>query len=825
MTDTAPPETAVTITVNGHDIAAQPGQLVIDACQESGTYIPRFCYHERMKPVGMCRMCLVEIDTGRGPALQPSCMITVTPGMKVDTESAATTKAQDGVLEFLLLNHPLDCPVCDKGGECPLQDQTVAYGPGESRFVEEKRHFEKPIPINDNVYLDRERCILCDRCTRFASDVAGDPLIHFVDRGNQTQVATFPDHPFASYFSGNVVQICPVGALTAKPYRFKARPWDLEEVASTYPNPMGDRITVQSSRNQVLRFLGLDSDAVNWGWLADRERFSFEAFQSPARLGVPQLNQGGGLEPTTWNAAMDAAAAALRTAMEHHGPGSVAVLGGARLLNEDQYAWAKLAKGVIGTDNVDADLGDTLAPHVLLGLPRATIAQACRPGGTVILLGVDPKEELGTLYLRLRHAVREEKVALIEFTPAATGLSSLAAARLHARPGEAGAVAAALVGDGEEAGGVSADQIAAARALLDGRPITVVFGRGSLAEHPGVVTEALGHLSTIPGVGFLPALGRGNLHGALDMGLRPGLLPGRTTLTTGRASFSAAWGDTPQDTGLDARGIFEAAANGRIEVLVLLGADPLTDFPDPALAIRGLVGAKTVIAVDLFATPSVASASIVLPAAAFTERSGSVTTIEGRIQPLRQKVTPPGTARPDWMIAAELAVRLGADLGLEAASDVWTELAPLSAVHGAVTAAAIDEAPDGLLVTATGRVAFEAPGESLPLRPVDGYALRLVVARRMFDNGTIVQMSPSLARLAGPAALRLNEYDFNRLGVAGGTLVRVSSSVGSLEVPAVAHTGVPRGVAVIDLNRSGADPRQLIDPAASSVDVRIETVS
>jgi NADH-quinone oxidoreductase subunit G len=221
----APKKTTVTVDIDGVAIEAEPGELVIAAAQRHGTYIPRFCWHERMNPVGMCRMCLVEVDTGRGPALVVSCMAPVSEGMRVVTDSPKVKKAQEGVLEFLLANHPLDCPVCDKGGECPLQDQAFSHGPGESRFVEEKRHYEKPIPISELVVLDRERCILCDRCTRFASEVAGDPLIHFTHRGNTTQVLTFPDEPFSSYFSGNTVQICPVGALTAKPYRFKARPW------------------------------------------------------------------------------------------------------------------------------------------------------------------------------------------------------------------------------------------------------------------------------------------------------------------------------------------------------------------------------------------------------------------------------------------------------------------------------------------------------------------------------------------------------------------------------------------------------------------------
>ncbi|HZI45939.1 MAG TPA: 2Fe-2S iron-sulfur cluster-binding protein, partial [Ilumatobacter sp.] len=260
MTDVAAPRNeappadpnAVAVTINGVPVTARKGELIIAAAERVGVYIPRFCYHPRMKPVGMCRQCIVEVDSGRGPALMPSCMFPVAPDMKIDTESATVKRIQEGMLELLLANHPLDCPVCDKGGECPLQDQSFSHGPGESRFVEEKRHYEKPIPLSDLVLLDRERCILCDRCTRFADEVAGDALIHFIERGNTTQVMTFPDEPFSSYFSGNTVQICPVGALTASPYRFKSRPWDLAESEGTCTGcSVGCRITVQSSRDEV----------------------------------------------------------------------------------------------------------------------------------------------------------------------------------------------------------------------------------------------------------------------------------------------------------------------------------------------------------------------------------------------------------------------------------------------------------------------------------------------------------------------------------------------------------------------------------------------
>ncbi len=877
-------EASVNIVVDGMEVVASRDQLLIDACEAVGIYIPRFCYHPRLKPVGMCRMCLVEVDTGRGPALQPSCMISCAPDMVVSTESEATKKAQDGVLEFLLINHPLDCPICDKGGECPLQDQTMAYGPGESRFVEEKRHFEKPIPISETVYLDRERCILCDRCTRFAKDVAGDPLIHFIDRGSQTEVNTFPDEPFSSYFSGNTVQLCPVGALTAKPYRFKARPWDLEELTSTLPNPTGDRVNIQTSRNEVLRIQGVDSDAVNWGWLTDKDRFSFEAIGHPDRLSQPLMRgqADGSLDPsgdeliaTSWSQAIDAAAEALRSAIEHGGTAAVGFIGGARLTNEDQYAWVKLAKGVLGTDNVDAQIGDGLPAELVVGLPRATIEEACRPGGAVVLVGVDPKEEHGTLYLRLRHAVLEDGLPVIELNARGTGLSPISAARLHARPGDEGAVARALVAGSvpDSVGGVAQDQIEAASALLTGRHVTVIFGRGSLAHQAGPVVDAVAAFATLPSVSFLPALRRGNVHGALDLGMAPGLLPGRTTLEDGRSWFSSAWDQVPLVRGRDTAEMLEAAADGRIETLVLLGADPLGDYPDRAAVASAFDKVSNLIAVDLFVNDSTVEADVVFPAAGFAECTGTHTNMEGRITSLRQAVTPPGTARSDWMIASELAIELGADLGFDSVESIWAEIEELCPAHAGATLELIDALDDGVVIPLPDELvadrgdehdpdagaagpddaaethdaggegeafdpvtdeagyvevpmpplaSFTAP-EPVPSIPPDGYALRLVARRRLYDEGTLLEHCPSMVGLADRARVELNPYDLDRLGVGDGGDARLVAKAGRLVLPAVADPAVPRGVASVTFRSPGADVGTIIDADDLVTDVRVDT--
>ncbi len=820
----------VQITVNGEPVTVQNGELVIDACERNGSYIPRFCYHPRMNPVGMCRMCLVEIDTGRGPALQPSCMINVAPEMTVTTDSPMVSKAQDGVLEFLLANHPLDCPVCDKGGECPLQDQTMAYGPGESRWVEEKRHYEKPIAISETVFLDRERCILCDRCTRFASEVADDPLIHFIDRGSNTEVNTFPGEPFSSYFSGNTVQICPVGALTAKPYRFRARPWDLEETESTCTScAVGCRVTVQSSRNQVLRYQGVDSDPVNWSWLCDKGRFGFEAVNSEDRLTEPLMRgEGPELVPARWSGALEAATRAITAALDAKGPGSVAVLGGARLTNESAYAWAKLAKGVIGTDHTDAQMGDGL-PASVLDLPGATIDQACRPGGTVLYVGPDPKEQLPVLFLRLKHAVVEDSARIVEVTPTRTGLSRYAAASLQYRPGEVAAVVRAVVsGDvpADGVAGVPADQLTAAArvvAAADG-DLTVVVGRANLAESAGTVMDACAAVhAALPSARFLPVLRRSNVRGALEAGLAPGRLPGGVTLDDGRDAWATAWPALPDAAGLDAEGILDAAANGRIDTLILLGADPLMDAPDRSLARRALAGARTVIALDQFLSPSVAQADIVFPVAGFAECDGTTTNMEGRVSVLSAKVTPPGTARADWMVAAELAHRLGVDLGVDARPDeLWDELTANAPALAPASSAALAERAngDGVLVDLDGR-GFVAP-EPTDVPPTDAYSLRLVVDRVLYDGGELLSHCPSSVGLVRSASLGMSPGDAATLGVADDARVTVTSPRGSLAVTVGVDAAVPRGSVVLHHGLAGADAGTLLAAGDTVCDVRVE---
>ncbi|MEA2829046.1 MAG: NADH-quinone oxidoreductase subunit [Actinomycetota bacterium] len=896
MPDGAPAQVeTVTITVDGMSIEARKGEMVIAAAERGGVYIPRFCWHPRLRPVGMCRMCLVEIKGPRGFALSPACYVPVADGQEVVTDSPKVKKAQDGVLEFLLINHPLDCPVCDRGGECPLQDQTFAFGPGESRMIEEKRHWEKPIPINPLVALDRERCIQCARCTRFADEVAGDAGIDFVGRADGTEVNTFLTEPFRSNFAGNIVQICPVGALTAAPYRFKARPWDIEVVESTCTFcSVGCRIAVQSSQNVLTRHLGIDSDPVNHGWLCDKGRFGYEGIESDARLTTPLVRGAdGSLTEASWTLALQAAADGLRKIIDTSGPGAVAVLGGARLANEDAYAWCKLAKAVLGTDNVDCQLGDGLPAEVVLGLPQATIDETCA-APAILLVGPDLKEELPVLYLRLREAVVDKGVPLVELVPAGSGLTRHATVSLKHRPGEAATVARALAGvmagariSSDGAGGVPGADIVRAADVLNQEGVVVVLGRPSLAEPASSTVDAAGVLAqALPGVRFLPVLRRANVRGALDMGLAPGVLPGRVALDDGRSWFAdgSAWGSVPGARGLDATAILQAAVDHNIHALVLLGADPLSDFPDRGLARRALDAVAFTVAVDTFVNPSVRGADVVLPAAAFAERPGTTTNIEGRVTRLGQKVTAPGTSRADWMVAVELAQRLGSDLGFDSIDSIAAEVERLAPSHAGLTPAVLAAAAnrDGLVVPLSRPqapveadrpveeievAAAEAQGETLlpepepdadaplepiagirypkatsadgrppllrfvpvaatsPSPPVDAYSLRLVSGRSLYDAGVLVQQSPALAALVPGPCLRAHPHDLGHLGVTTGDQVRVTSSRGSLTLGAIADSSVLRGSAVLAFNQPGPGAADLIDVRQPVTDVRVETVA
>lgn len=781
--ETSPPPdpNAVSIVLNGRQVQARKGEFIIVAADREGEYIPRFCYHSRMSSVGMCRQCMVEVEGPRGPMMVVSCMTPVTEGQIVRTDTDQVKRAQEGMIELLLANHPLDCPVCDKGGECPLQDQAFSHGPGESRFLEEKRHFEKPIPISELVLLDRERCILCDRCTRFADEVAGDPLIHFISRGNNTQVQTFPDEPFSSYFSGNTVQICPVGALTAKPYRFKARPWDLEKTESTCTIcAVGCRITVESSRDELVRYQGVDSDPVNHGWLCDKGRFSFEAAKSENRLEQPLVKTANGLEPTSWSSALTLTASLISQSIASHGPSSVAIIGGARGTNEDAYAWASLAQA-LGIDALSAQLADGL-PDEIFSYPQATIDEAAS-ATTVILLAPDLKEELPILYLRLRDAASKKRSALVEFTPRLSGLTNYAWKSVGVEPGRLPAAVAATLAESDVAHKVASGSV------------VVVVGRANLAEQDVFTMAALDQImAVIPAATVLPVLRRGNVRGAVQAGL---------------------FGTSTVD-------ILHRAADGKVNCLVLLGADPIADVPDSSLVRRALASVDHVIAVDTLLHASAQDATVILPAAVFAEKDGTTTNVEGRVTQLTRKVTTRGTARPDWMVALEVADALNLDLGMGSVSEVHDHMVRTIPAFAPATRSALAVNPDGVLMAHSRHDRSSVSAPSLPER--SGFGYRLVVSRTLYDAGHVVAESPSLAPLAPGAVAHMHPLDLARLGAIDGAHVKVTSSRTSIVISVRADDRVLRGTVWAAWNQSGPNIGELIDSSQMVTDISVENL-
>ncbi|MCL1593375.1 MAG: NADH-quinone oxidoreductase subunit NuoG [Actinomycetia bacterium] len=779
----------VTITINGIDHVVAAGQLLITAAENIGEIIPRFCHHDKLEPVAKCRMCLVEVEGPRGKALVPSCTMPVSNGMVVDTKSAVVTKAHEGVLEFLLINHPLDCPICDKGGECPLQDQAYAHGPGESRFVEEKRTYLKPLPVSDLVLLDRERCVLCDRCVRVADDIAGDPLLVFTERGNAVQIQTFPDEPFASYFSGNTVQLCPVGALTSVDYRFKARPWDLHHVTSvSLVDTVQSTVDVQTSRGKIVRVYGVENDAVNEGWLSDKDRFVFPAIHADTRVVQPLVRNGERFDKATWGEALEIVASRLGSCKG----AEVAAIGGAHNTNEDAFALGKFMRSVIGSAHIDAQIGDGLDARLAAAVTSRARLGDLDAASTILVWGPDLKEVLPVLYLRVRKATRNG-ATLVVVSPVATGLDSVADHVVRYRAGTGSELLRKLgAGDG--------DLVGARSALREG-PVVALVGRTSLAEDPNLAESIAAFALSLPEAKILPLLERGNVFGALDMGLAPGLLPGRVSVDSqeGVDAIEDAWGPLPDHEGLDAMSILADLVEGDMSALVMVGSDPVSDCPDPQLARAAIEAADFVVAIDAFITDSSVLADVILPAAVWGEVDGTVTNLEGRVQRIRPSLLPAGQSRALHGLLDDIASQMGADLGTSDLAMISKEIASVAPSYAGITIDYLTFAgdPDGVVVP------IEDAQQPLVYTPVDRPVpvvtgeFTLHLAASLYDAGVWLSNAAALGDLARSAYVRLHPSDAARRAITPGETIVVS---GSHQLPVALDDTVSRGTLVVPHN-------------------------
>jgi NADH-quinone oxidoreductase subunit G len=787
----------VTLTIDGIEVTVPKGTLIIRAAEQLGIQIPRFCDHPLLDPVGACRQCIVEVEGQRKPLA--ACTSTVTEGMIVKTQlsSPVAEKAQRGTLELLLINHPLDCPVCDKGGECPLQNQAMSNGPAESRFRDVKRTYPKPINISSQVLLDRERCVLCARCTRFSQQIAGDPFIELFERGALEQVAIYEDEPFQSYFSGNTVQICPVGALTGAAYRFRARPFDLVSTPSACEHcASGCSLRTDWRRGKVLRRLAGEDPAVNEEWNCDKGRWAFTYTTAIDRITTPLVrNAHGDLEPASWTDAMERVAEGLREAVDK---GGVGVLAGGRLTVEDAYAYSKFARVALNTNDVDfrarphsVEEAEFLAAHVAgagIGVTYADLEAA----PAVLLVGFEPEDESPIVFLRLRKAWRNRGLRVFSVAPLASrGLTKLGGTLIQAVPGAEPKVLDALTGGSGDLAEVSSALGAEGAVILVGE---------RLAGVPGALSAAA-RLADISGARLAWIPRRAGERGAVDAGLLPNLLPGGRSVAdaTARAELENAWGlaggTLPTDTGRDTAGILAAAAAGELAALVVAGVDP-NDLPDPEQVEQALEHAGFVVSLELRASAVTTRADVVLPVAAAVEKAGTYVDWEGRERPFELTLSGTG-ALTDARVLDTIASEFGVDLGVSDVASIRSELAVLPTTS----------APRPVLV---GHPVGERP------QPGAGEAI-LATWRHLLDLGSMQDGEEHLAGTARPAVIRLSATTAAEIGATGeGAPVTVTTDRGSITLP-LAITEMPDRVAWLPTNSVGSTLRRTLAADAGSV--------
>ncbi len=822
MTDrgaaTPPTVPMVHLTIDGRPVAVPKGTIVWQAARQTGIEIPIFCYHDRMPPLGACRMCLVEVE--KMPKLATSCTLEAGEDMVVRTQTERVRQGQQAILEFLLVNHPLDCPICDKGGECPLQDNTLKFGPGQSRFIETKRTFRKHVRMGPVLVLDRERCILCWRCQRFGEIIAGDDALKGFERGYHSQIATPFMEPVHSKFIGNTMEICPVGALTSATYRFRARPWDNRTVESICPHcGCGCATTLNVRGEDVVRTRPREQPDVNDIWLCDKGFFGYEFVGSSERLRSPLVREDGALRETSWEEALDRVAAALRATPDD----KVGVVGGTRTTNEENYLLLRLFRGIVGTTHIDFR-AETAHPQPTadvpwgLDVPIAEIEQQ----DAIVLVGSDLTEEYPILWLRVKKAIdRGARLVIVNSWELEIGRWA-SHSLIHPRGAEA-VLLRALAGKAAPettapSGGASSETLRdAGAALTKASHCLVLVGRAAL-ERPDAadVMAAIDDLRAVLGGAALGILrGRGNSGGAQALGVLPDMLPGYRPVADRemRTALEAVWGrPIPSTPGRTVRGMLEAARAGSLGVLYVVGADPATDYPDARAWEEARRGLGALIVHDLFFTPTAACADVVLPVLAFAEKSGTVGNIEGRIQRQNQAVLGPGLARSDAAIFADLAARLGAPLAFASWEAIFAEIARV--IPGWAEGARLVP-PRPRQSERSAPVGVHATPD-----PAGNGALRLVTGVRLFNRGTMVLRCPGIRGQAGEPYVALHPEDAARLGVPDGAPCEVRSPRGTLLLAARLWAGIHPGQAYVPRGYETA-PANLLEDENEPVTVTV----
>jgi len=814
----------ITFTIDGREVTAPENIMLVDGAKHGDVEIPVFCYEPKLgAPVGACRMCLVEIEGI--PKLQTACSTPIKDGMVVHTQTDRVHEAQRAVVEFLLINHPLDCPVCDKGGECPLQDITYGWGAGTSRFIEPKRHFKKPLELSPLVAIDRERCILCYRCVRFSQEISEDYQLILLERGAASFVGTFDGRPYVAPFSGNITELCPVGALTPSTYRFRARPWDIEQggtVCTLCPSQCNVSLTVRDEK--VLRVLARDNDGVDDGWLCDKGRFAFQHAHSEERITQPLVREGVALLPASWEKAYAAAAAALKKA----GPKAAAIAAD-ETTNEEAFLLQRLFREELGSGNL-ATPGAALPIEVTRALADPALQARVEDlefADTVLLLDCDPLDDASILDLRLRKGIRRRGVKLAVASAHPTALDDSAKVVLRYAPGggEAFLVAldAALSGDegnlggGASAAGARAGDVRALRDLLDG-DVVVVFGE-RLLRSESVANALLNIVSRLgmrgrAGAGLLCLPSTTNGRGLAEAGFAPGHGPGYQPL---------------EQTGRGLGDIADGLADGDLSVLYLLHADPLRSLGDRARWERALgAPTTTVIAHESVMTEAVREyADVVFPAEAYPEKEGTIVHPDGRVQRLRQSISRSGDVRATWQVIVEVAGRAGLDLGVLAGPMASHQLFGAVPFYAGLTLDTIG--PQGTRWVEGQQ--FDIP-EWTPVKlsvpdaapAATNGSLRLGTFRTLWASKE-VDVSPALAFARPDPVVEMSPVDAERIGIGHGDEVELGSNGTKFQGRAVVRAAIPagsvfvaEGVGELALTEALVEVRALTSVGAAPVD-------
>jgi NADH-quinone oxidoreductase subunit G len=819
---------AVTIVIDGREVAATEGEMLHDAAKRGDVEIPVFCYEPKLgDPVGACRMCLVEIEGI--PKLQTSCSTPVRDGMVVHTRTEQVKHAQSAVVEFLLVNHPLDCPVCDKGGECPLQDITQGWGPGKSRVTDQKRHFEKPIELSPLVAIDRERCILCYRCVRFSQEVSEDSQLQLLERGDRTFVGTFDDRPYVDPFHGNITDLCPVGALTSYTYRFRARPWDIEQAGSVCtlcPSQCNVSFTVRDE--QVKRVIARDNPDVDDGWLCDRGRYGFEMFAAEERVSAPRL-RGGAVE---WDEAITKAAAALKadaSEIGHTRGGSIsdassgvaAIVGDAS--NEEGYLVQRILREALGSPHVESRISRGPSRDTLLRLAQSELSARVRDiddADAILLVGSDPLHSSPILDLRIRKAMRRNGAKLVVATDRPTTLDGGAGAVARYAPGDAthflSQLSTALRGDPEGSPGPAAAD------LLKGAERLVVIWGERIAREGDAATAALLDVAAALDLagkessGLLEIPDLANARGLREAGCLPDAGPGFAEAPEGKSTEE----------------IRETLESGELKTLLLFGVDPLRDFPDTAAWQRALAAADHLVVFSTFENATTKMADVVFPLETHAEKDGTVTHPDGRLQRVRPSASRPGDIRPNWGVLAELSQALGHDTGVTSQPSAFAALTEAVPFYAGITDAEIagrgvrwqDRPAASSLSRATGddspgSRSRGVPGESSPASRQGALALGTY---RDLWAGPITELNPPLKFLRPQQRVELSPADAERLGIEGGDTVKVAQNGSSVRAEVVIRERMSDGVCFLIEGTEDGNANQLLNGSPVTVEISKE---